>query len=118
MNKKAGIDQLSRDFTRCRKVLVALGDENRQKLLLEMMKAGPSGVRVTDITETVKLSRPAVSHHLIILKEAGIVNIRHEGTANYYYLEPDQKSLHHLIDVLMRAERLYSETAREEAVNA
>ena len=32
------------------------------------------------------LSRPAISHHLKILKEAGIVDIRQEGTANYYYL--------------------------------
>lgn len=33
------------------------------------------------------LSRPAVSHHLKILKEAEIVNLRREGTKNYYYLD-------------------------------
>lgn len=44
------------------------------------------GMNVKEITEQTNLSRPAVSHHLKILKEAGLINVRREGTANYYYL--------------------------------
>lgn len=44
------------------------------------------GMNVNEITGKTSLSRPAISHHLKILKDAGLVNIRQEGTANYYYL--------------------------------
>lgn len=44
------------------------------------------GMNVKEITEQTSLSRPAISHHLKILKEAGLVGIRQEGTSNYYYL--------------------------------
>ena len=48
---------------------MAVGDENRLHLMIEMMQMGNcSGVRVGDITEKTHLSRPAVSHHLQILK--------------------------------------------------
>ena len=43
-------------------------------------------MNVNEITGKTSLSRPAISHHLKILKDAGLVNIRQEGTANYYYL--------------------------------
>ena len=54
-------------------------------------QAGPiifedHALNVNEITKRTSLSRPAISHHLKILKEAGIVDIRQEGTANYYYL--------------------------------
>lgn len=38
MYTKTDIEMLAEDFESCRKVLVALGDENRQYLILEMMK--------------------------------------------------------------------------------
>lgn len=44
------------------------------------------GMNVKEITEMTRLSRPAISHHLKILKDAGLVSVRQEGTANYYYL--------------------------------
>ena len=44
------------------------------------------GSRVVDIAEKTNLSRPAVSHHMQILKDAGIVKTRKEGTYVYYYL--------------------------------
>ena len=69
------IHQLAEEFERCRKLLLALGDENRQHLILEIMRMGQcEGVRVGAITEKTNLSRPAVSHHIRILKEAGNVN--------------------------------------------
>lgn len=65
------IEQLAEAFMGCRKILLALGDENRQRLILEMMRmAECSGARVGEITQRSNLSRPAVSHHIRILKEA------------------------------------------------
>ena len=61
--------ELAAEFESCRKILLALGDENRQHLILEMMKMGQcGGVRVGAVTEKTHLSRPAVSHHIQILK--------------------------------------------------
>lgn len=38
MDAQKEIEQLATDFEQCRKVLIALGDENRQHMILEMMK--------------------------------------------------------------------------------
>lgn len=104
MHTKAEIDKLASDFEKCRKVLLALGDENRQHMILEMMQMNKcNGVRVNEITEKTHLSRPAVSHHLQILKDAGILKMRREGTKNFYYFDPGMKSFRHLIEVLQSA---------------
>ena len=68
-----------------------------------------SGVRVNEITEKTHLSRPAVSHHLQILKDAGILKMRREATKNYYYFDPDMKSFELLIGILQKAIRITSE---------
>lgn len=110
MHTKADIEKLAEEFESCRKVLIALGDENRQHLILEMMKMENCfGARVGEITERSHLSRPAVSHHLQILKDAGILKVRKEATKNYYYFDPDTKSLDGLIQVLQRAKELTAE---------
>ena len=95
---------LAENFSACAKILTALGDETRQHLILEMMRHEDcSGVRVCRITEKTNLSRPAVSHHLQILKDAGIVKMRKEGTKNYYYFDPEMESLERLIAALQLA---------------
>lgn len=45
-----------------------------------------TGLRVGEITEKTHLSRPAVSHHLRILRDAGVILMRKEGTKNFYYI--------------------------------
>ncbi len=104
------IDKLAKEFEKCQKILITLGDENRQHLILEMMKVHECyGVRVGDITEKTHLSRPAVSHHLQILKDAGIVKVRKEGTKNYYYFDPDGESFEYLIGVLKESKEITAE---------
>lgn len=110
MYTRKDIENLASDFEKCQKILVALGDENRQHMILEMMKMEKcSGVRVNEITERTHLSRPAVSHHLQILKNAGILKMRREATKNYYYFDHDMKSFNILIDVLQQAMKITSE---------
>lgn len=110
MHTKEDIEQLANVFQQCQKILVALGDENRLHMILEMMKMGNcNGVRVNEITEKTHLSRPTVSHHLQILKNAGILKMRREGTKNYYYFDPDMKSFELLIGFLQGAIQITAE---------
>lgn len=101
------IQALAEEFSACRKLLLALGDANRQHLILEMMQSGScGGVRVGTITERTHLSRPAVSHHLQILKDAGLVKMRREGTKNYYYFDADTRAMDSLLHMLTHAKQI------------
>ena len=110
MHNLMEFSKLAADFRECREALIALGDENRLHMLYMMMTtAKPEGMRVGEITSGTHLSRPAVSHPLRILKEAGIVKVRPEGTMNFYYLDPDMESFKLLISVLDRSVQYASE---------
>ena len=63
------------------KGVVALGDEHRQRILLTFEK----GERLTvgQIAEVATLSRPAVSHHLKILRDAGVLTAERAGREVY-----------------------------------
>lgn len=101
------IIELAEEFESCQKILVALGDENRQHLMLEMMKMGQcDGVRVGTIAEKTHLSRPAISHHIQILKDVGILKMRREGTKNYYYFDADTEAMNRLIHMLNHAKKI------------
>ena len=96
--------KLAMEFEQSRKILTVLGDETRQHLILIMMQAGDCmGLRVEEIAGRTHLSRPAVSHHLQIMKDAGLVKVRKEGTKNFYYFDETAKSLTLLIHALTHA---------------
>jgi DNA-binding transcriptional ArsR family regulator len=67
------------------KVFVALGDEHRQRILLTFER----GERLTagQIAAVSTLSRPAVSHHLKILREAGVLKREKVGRESYFWLD-------------------------------
>ncbi|MFL8709548.1 ArsR/SmtB family transcription factor [Clostridioides sp. GD02377] len=97
------MQEVTSRFKECRKAISAMGDETRQLILITLLESDFNGIRVGEITEKTHLSRPAVSHHLKILKEAEIVNVRREGTKNYYYLDSKKsqwKSLTELINLI------------------
>lgn len=77
-------------FRECQSAFTAIGDETRQLILLVLLKSDLAGIRVGEIAAKAHLTRPSVSHHLQILKAAGIVAMRREGTKNYYYLSADE----------------------------
>jgi ArsR family transcriptional regulator, arsenate/arsenite/antimonite-responsive transcriptional repressor len=66
------------------KVFVALGDEHRQRILLTF-EAGEK-LNVGQIVEVSTLSRSAVSHHLKILREAGVLDSEKLGKEVYFWL--------------------------------
>lgn len=87
MNKKNRIEKIKQDWKNSNKVLNALSDENRQEILLVLLdNCVDGGIRVDDIAKKVNLSRPAVSHHLKILKDENIVTCESIGTKNYYHI--------------------------------
>jgi DNA-binding transcriptional ArsR family regulator len=64
----------------------ALGDPTR-RTVFERLREGPRSVG--DLARGLPVSRPAVSQHLRVLKEAGLVRERREGTRNYYSVNGD-----------------------------
>lgn len=65
--------------------LDALGDPTR-RALFELLGSG--GRSVGELAEQLPVSRPAVSQHLKVLREAGLVLVRAEGTRRVYELDP------------------------------
>ena len=107
MDVNEKIFALAENFSASAKILTAISDETRQHLIVEMMKMGHCmGVRVGEITEKPHLTRPSVSHHLQILKEAGIVAMRREGTKNYYYFDPEMEAFEQLVSTLQLAMKI------------
>ena len=66
--------------------LQALGDPTRRSVL-EQLRDGPRAVG--EIAARLPVSRPAVSQHLRVLKEAGLVTERQNGTRRLYRVDPD-----------------------------
>jgi DNA-binding transcriptional ArsR family regulator len=64
----------------------ALGDANR-RAIVELLRAGDRSVR--ELADALPISRPAVSRHLRLLKEAGLVSDRAEGTRRLYRLHDE-----------------------------
>ena len=98
-NKICDIEKLKSEFTQCQKLFTALGDETRKQLICIMLCGDCSGSRVIDIAKKTHLSRPAVSHHMQILKDIGFVKTRKEGTYIYYYLSPENSDIENMIQL-------------------
>jgi len=72
---------LAYDYENC---FDALGDRTRREIF-EQVGRGPSSV--VDLASTMPVSRPAVSQHLRVLKEAGLVTCDTIGTRNIYRID-------------------------------
>jgi DNA-binding transcriptional ArsR family regulator len=67
-------------------MLTALGDPTRQAIL-DQLADGP--LAVGQLAEVLPVSRPAVSQHLKVLKDVGLVFDRQEGTRRLYQADPE-----------------------------
>ena len=128
--------ELKQHFHTCMPLFIALGDEIRLTIIEALTdealrgctktndtdtvlpdsidepqaflpaQSRPHGLNVREITERTSLSRPAVSHHLKILKTAGLIDVHREGTCNYYYLSIEDSTrklmqLGHLLEAVL-----------------
>ena len=66
----------------------AVGDPCRLRILATLARADHE-VCVCDFTAALPLNQPTVSHHLRVLREAGLVTSERRGTWVYYQLAPD-----------------------------
>jgi DNA-binding transcriptional ArsR family regulator len=66
--------------------MAALADPTR-RAIFERLREGPRPVG--ELARDLPVSRPAVSQHLRVLKEAGLVSERRNGTRRLYRIEPD-----------------------------
>lgn len=65
----------------------ALADPTRVAIVNRL--AGAGEVCVCDLVDEFELSQPTISHHLKLLREAGLVDSERRGTWAYYRLVPD-----------------------------
>lgn len=72
-------------MTNANRVFAALHDPTR-RAVLERLRRGP--LPVGELARGLPVSRPAVSQHLKVLKEAGLVDDRSEGTRRIYQIDP------------------------------
>jgi DNA-binding transcriptional ArsR family regulator len=67
-------------------MMAALADPMRQEIL-EKLRAGPRAVG--EIAAGMQISRPAVSQHLKVLKDSGLVAETRQGTRHYFAIAPE-----------------------------
>ena|ERR1700733_8997857 len=77
-----------KDFEPAAALLKAIADPYRLTMLATLA-ASDREVCVCDFTDALPLEQPTVSHHLRILREAGLVTCERRGTWVYYQLQPD-----------------------------
>lgn len=68
----------------------AIADETRQRIMHLICCRWLS---VSEIVEQIGYSQPTISHHLAILRDAGLVNIRQEGKQTFYSLNQENIAL-------------------------
>jgi ArsR family transcriptional regulator len=101
---------MNKDYTRSiprpwrniAKVYTALGDEHRQRILLTFERG--EKLNVGQIVAVSTLSRTAVSHHLRILREAGVLSSEKVGKEVYFWLNKDflVESMETVVDYIRR----------------
>ncbi|GIO59783.1 ArsR/SmtB family transcription factor [Paenibacillus cineris] len=78
-------EDILQQFKDCIPLLEVLTDVNRQAMIM-LLAQNKSGLNVNTIAGHINLSRPAVSHHLKVLKQSGFIKSEKKGVENYYVL--------------------------------
>ena len=67
-------------------ILAALGDESRLQIVMKLCKHGPQSI--TKLSEGAAITRQAVTKHLTLLSDAGLVRSERRGRERIWKLEP------------------------------
>ena len=78
---------IPREWRNISRAFTALGDEHRQRILLTFEKG--ERLNVGQIVEVSTLSRSAVSHHLKVLRESGVLGSEKVGKEVFYWIDKD-----------------------------
>ncbi len=87
-------------------VFKALADPVRLRLLSLIATRGGEEVCVCELTPQFDLSQPTISHHLKVLRAAGLIDCERRGTWVYYWVIP--AALHRLSGVLRLADDVHA----------
>jgi ArsR family transcriptional regulator len=77
-----------RQAERMAAVAKALGDPIRLQLV-DVLRRHPGQACVCELVPLFDLSQPTVSHHLKVLRDAGIIGSERRGLWSFYYVNPD-----------------------------
>lgn len=91
MLTKIDIENIYNAFYEEIPVFLAFSDPERLKIFLRIMQHGSKGISVTDVSAMSHLSRPAVSHHLKVLKDTGLISPKKVGTKIFYHVSSEDK---------------------------
>jgi ArsR family transcriptional regulator len=89
-------DQLEKDLVQ---VFKLLSDETRLRILLYLAREGE--LHVTALCERLRQSQPAVSHHLALLRVAGLIEARRDGKHNFYSVR--KQHFHRIMEELFQS---------------
>ncbi len=89
------LEELAQSFADCKPLFFAFAEMPRQQILLLLTEH--QEMNVGQLADRLPLSRPAISHHLKILRQAGLLEVRQQGTENFHYL-----SAHSAVDLIER----------------
>jgi ArsR family transcriptional regulator, arsenate/arsenite/antimonite-responsive transcriptional repressor len=71
-------------------LLSALADPTRLAIIRQLAASAPAGqICACDFTDCCDVSQPTISHHLRVLREAGVISAERQGTNIWYALRPD-----------------------------
>lgn len=93
--------QLEKDLVQ---VFKLLSDETRLRVLMYLTREGE--LHVTALCDKLNQSQPAVSHHLALLRVAGLIEARRDGKHNYYSVKTShfQRLMHEIFNNLVTGE--------------
>ena len=84
------------------KLCTLLSNKSRMRVLMVLMKNGT--MNVSELCKHLQAAQPGVSHHLKLLREAGILSRKQSGRHNYYSVEPSPflNIFEHLFDAFKK----------------
>ncbi len=98
--RKNYLQAIPKEWRNISRAFTALGDEHRQRILLTFEPG--ERLNVGQIVEVSTLSRSAVSHHLKLLREAGVLASEKVGKEVYYWVDKSflEESLGAVLDYI------------------
>lgn len=81
------IEQLPQEWKQVSNLFVALGDEHRQRILLAFEPG--ERLNISQIVAASTLSRTAVTHHLKVLQQGGVLQSEKVGKEVYFWIDKD-----------------------------
>jgi ArsR family transcriptional regulator len=86
-----------------------LGDGTRLRIVM-LLSQGPRNV--SSLCETMRLPQPTVSHHLALLREAGVISNRREGKQVFYSLNGSADGVDHTFEISANQYRIRVESIK------